>query len=405
MACRSTPGCRAPPPSAPGGSALEAPEGALTYAQLLEAARIDAAPGSRVALALPPGLDFAVALHACLLARAAAMPVDPRLGEAERAALLASADRVLDGPLPRGGAAQPVAPRDGDTALVVHTSGTTGAPRPVELSFGNVQANALGSAVALGLDPDERWLCPLPLSHVGGLMVLLRSAIYGTRAVIDEAGRACADDITVVSLVPTQLRRLLDAARARARACAWSCWAGRRPRPICSRRRARPAGPFAPPTGSRRRARRSRSTDGRCPGWPSPSPTTARSSSRGRRSPAAASCARATSAASPPTAAWRSSAARSDTIVSGGENVAPAEVEAALLAHPAVADAGVFGRPDPEWGEAVTASVVLREPADPQELRDWVAGRLARFKVPKAVEVADALPRNASGKLLRRELR
>ena len=97
---------------------------------------------------------------------------------------------------------------------------------------------------------------------------------------------------------------------------------------------------------------------------------------------------------------------KADTIVTGGENVAPAEVEAALLAHPAVADAGVFGRPDPEWGEAVTASVVLRAgPADPQELRDWVAGRLARFKVPKSVEVAEALPRNASGKLLRRELR
>ena len=65
----------------------------------------------------------------------------------------------------------------------------------------------------------------------------------------------------------------------------------------------------------------------------------------------------------------------------------------------------MFGRPDPEWGEAVTASVVLRAPADPQELREWVAGRLARFKVPKAVEVTETLPRNASGKLLRRELR
>src|ERR687897_2565937 len=75
--------------------ALEAPEGELTYAQLLDAARIDAAPGSRVAIALPAGLDFAVALHACLLARAAAMPVDPRLGEAERAALLASADHTI----------------------------------------------------------------------------------------------------------------------------------------------------------------------------------------------------------------------------------------------------------------------------------------------------------------------
>src|SRR5918994_4422782 len=82
--------------------ALESPEGALTYAELLEAARIDVAPGSRVALALPPGREFAVALHACLLARGAAMPVDPRLGEAERAALLASADVVVDAPLLRG---------------------------------------------------------------------------------------------------------------------------------------------------------------------------------------------------------------------------------------------------------------------------------------------------------------
>src|SRR5215212_4722150 len=71
--------------------ALEAPEGALTYAQLLEAARIDAPPGSRIGIALPPGIGFAVTLHACLLARAAAVPVDPRLAEPERAALLRTA--------------------------------------------------------------------------------------------------------------------------------------------------------------------------------------------------------------------------------------------------------------------------------------------------------------------------
>ena len=96
---------------------------------------------------------------------------------------------------------------------------------------------------------------------------------------------------------------------------------------------------------------------------------------------------------------------KSDTIVTGGENVAPAEVEAALLSHPAVADAGVFARPDREWGEAVTAHVVLRTPAEPHELREWVAGRLARYKVPKAIEPVDELPRNPAGKLLRRELR
>jgi O-succinylbenzoic acid--CoA ligase len=346
-----------------------------------------------------------VALHACLLARAAAMPVDPRLGEAEQAALLASSDLAVDGALPRGGAAEPVAPHEGDTALVVHTSGTTGAPRPVELSFGNVQANALGSAVALGLDPDERWLCPLPLSHVGGLMVLLRSAIYATRAVIDRAERACADDITVVSLVPTQLRRLLDTGA----------------RPGARLRVALLGGAAATPDLLE---------EARAAGWPvratyGLTQACSQVAVDGRPLPglAVALAPDGEILVEGPTVAGggvlrtgdlgRFAAdgrleivgRKSDTIVTGGENVAPAEVEAALLAHPAVADAGVFGRPDPEWGEAVTASVVLREPADPQELREWVADRLARFKVPKAVEVAEQLPRNASGKLLRRELR
>ncbi len=61
---------------------------------------------------------------------------------------------------------------------MIHTSGTTSAPRPVELTYGNFLWSALGSAVALGLDPRERWLCALPLSHVGGLSILMRSAIY-----------------------------------------------------------------------------------------------------------------------------------------------------------------------------------------------------------------------------------
>ena len=96
---------------------------------------------------------------------------------------------------------------------------------------------------------------------------------------------------------------------------------------------------------------------------------------------------------------------KADTIVSGGENVAPAEVEAVLREHPAVADAGVFARPHPEWGEAVTARVVLRARGHRAiELREWARQRLAGFKVPKTIEVADALPRTASGKLLRREL-
>jgi O-succinylbenzoic acid--CoA ligase len=96
-----------------------------------------------------------------------------------------------------------------------------------------------------------------------------------------------------------------------------------------------------------------------------------------------------------------------DTIVTGGENVAPGEVEAVLLEHPAIADAAVHGRTDSEWGEALVATVVPRDGSelDPAQVRDFCAERLARFKVPKTVELAERLPRSESGKLLRRELR
>ena len=97
---------------------------------------------------------------------------------------------------------------------------------------------------------------------------------------------------------------------------------------------------------------------------------------------------------------------RSEVIVSGGENVMPAEVESVLLAHPAVADAAVFGRPDPEWQEAVCALVVLAEGAEvgEDELRSHCAVSLAGFKVPKRIDFVSALPRSPSGKLLRGEL-
>jgi O-succinylbenzoic acid--CoA ligase len=95
-----------------------------------------------------------------------------------------------------------------------------------------------------------------------------------------------------------------------------------------------------------------------------------------------------------------------DTIISGGENVAPQEVEDVLSAHPAVAEAAVRGRPDAEWGEALVAHVVLRADmrAAPEELRDFCAERLAGFKVPKEIVIEQRLPRTPSGKLVRADL-
>jgi O-succinylbenzoic acid--CoA ligase len=97
---------------------------------------------------------------------------------------------------------------------------------------------------------------------------------------------------------------------------------------------------------------------------------------------------------------------KADTIVTGGENVAPTEVEAVLAEHPAVVEAAVYGRPDPEWGEAVLAALVLRPDATAteDELRAHCRARLAAFKVPKAMIFTTGLPRTASGKLLRHQL-
>jgi O-succinylbenzoic acid--CoA ligase len=412
--------------------ALVTPDERLTWSELHEraaaaAGRLEARavmPGDRVALALPAGTDFVVALHAILLRGAAVLPVDLRLAAAERVERAAAAAHLVDAPLETGSPAPaPVAHRDDAVALAVHTSGTTSAPKLVELTWGNVTANALGSAIALGFDRRERWLCPLPLTHVGGLMVLLRSLIYGTATHLlpppfdaDRATDALLEGgITLASLVPAMLGRMLDAGLANPPALRAVLLGGAPADPTLLTRATAAGVPVAQTYGLTEACSQvttSAPGEPETAGWPLPGvrvalepdgeilvsgPTVAgggvlrtgdlgRIDDRGRL-----------------TVIGR----KADTIVTGGENVAPAEVEAVLLAHPAVAEAGVFARPHPEWGEAIVARVRLRagEHASPEELRAFCGERLARFKVPKALELADApLPRTASGKLLRRDL-
>src|SRR5215217_218501 len=209
--------------------AVEAPDESVSYRELLlRAVRAAGAlhmrgvgRGDRVALALEPGLPFVEALHGCVLLGAPAVPVDPRLADRERDAILRDVQEAVSRPL-RGetGVFQlPDPPERDHTALVVYTSGTTGRPTPVEITYGNIRANARGLAQAMALGDDERWLSPLPLAHVGGLMVVLRSALMGTTAVLspppfDEHATSAQlreAGITTASLVPTQLQRLLDA--------------------------------------------------------------------------------------------------------------------------------------------------------------------------------------------------
>jgi o-succinylbenzoate---CoA ligase len=382
--------------------------------------------GDRVALALPSD-ELVVALHGCLLIGAVAVPIDLRLGEHERQPREAGAALVLhsldDVPLVRGSAPALPAPQPIDpeaTATMMFTSGTTAGPKPVALSYENWLWNAIGSAMALGLDPDETWLCPMPLAHVGGLSIQLRSAIYATSVVLHDrfdTDRALAalmgeqPRVTLVSLVPTMLARLLDAG-LREPPSLRRVLLGGGPIAPALLRRAAAAGVNVAPSYGMTEACSQIATDGfPLLGVELQIADDEEILVRGRNVSAGALGADG----------WLHTGdlgrlddggrlviagRKADTIVSGGENVAPAEVEAVLLEHPGVVDVAVFGRPDAEWGEAVVAHVVLApgQTVAPEQLRVHCVERLAPFKVPKRIEAVAGVPRGITGKLLRREL-
>ncbi len=408
--------------------ALVTDEGSLTYTELDALASTAAGrlaglgvrAGDRVGLALAPGRAFVETFWGILRLGAIVVPVDARAPAAERAVRLSGCAAVVDRPLtgPVAGDAPVVVGHDLDAiAVEVHTSGTTGTPRPVGLTYGNWLWSALGSAAALGHPADERWLCTLPLSHVGGLSILVRSVVAGTTAIVRPRFDAAAvaaelsspDGPTMVSLVPTTLSRVLDAGLDQPPALRWTLLGGAPIAPALLARAAEAGVPVAPTYGLTEacsqvttfghslfctRVRLNDAGEILVSG-----PTVAPS-----RGPVLST---GDLGALDQFGALSIVGRASDTIITGGENVAPAEVEAVLEAHPAVAEAAVHGRLDSEWGEAVIATVVAADPTQPptaDALRDWCGERLAAFKVPKAFAMATRLPRTASGKLLRSEL-
>jgi O-succinylbenzoic acid--CoA ligase len=376
--------------------------------------------GDVVALDGAPDADWVAAFHAIGWLGAVAAPLPTDEVERARAAPLVGANHTITPtrlPLADSGCEPAAWPLDAPR-LVVLTSGSTGTPRRVELSTGQLVFSALGSAMRLGHDPADSWLCCLPLHHVGGLSILLRCAIYGTtvrlhpRFDASEVAHALdAGDASLVSLVPTMLRRVLDDRGARpfpARLRVVLLGGG----PIPGDLLERAAGlkvPVARTWGMTEAASQIATAPpgDDAPGYPPLPFVQVRATGDGAlvvEGPIAPGgrLVTADTGRVDPTGRVHVAGRRDDVIISGGENVDPREVETVLEAHPAIREAAVVGIPDAEWGARPMALVVVDGPVDDAALRAHCTARLSRFRVPdRFARVPGPLPRSALGKLRR----
>jgi O-succinylbenzoic acid--CoA ligase len=365
-----------------------------------------------VAVAVPGGPGFVETLQRVWDAGDALLPIDPRLPrpaveqlfEILRPGRLIDAagdDHRLDGGLPV---------EDGD-ALVIPTSGSTGAPKGVVHTHASVAASAEATSGRLGVDPDrDRWLCCLPLAHVAGLSVVTRALHTGTplevhpgfsaEAVMDAARRGA----TLSTVVPTALARI-DPAAFRALVVGGSA-----PPPVLPPNAVVSYGMTE--TGSAfvydgvaLDGAEVRIVDGEIQVR---GPMVLRAYRDGTV-PTDAEGWLATNDAGEwgPDGRLIVHGRRGDLIISGGEKVWPTAVEHALGRHPDVAEVAVIGRPDPVWGQQVVAVVVPRDAERPPSLgslRDLVKTTLPAYAAPRAVEVVTVLPRTLLGKVERRSL-
>jgi acyl-CoA synthetase (AMP-forming)/AMP-acid ligase II len=349
-----------------------------------------------------------------------------------------------------------------DVAVLLFTSGTTGEPKAAVLRHRHLASYVLTTVECMGAGDGEAQLISVPPYHVAALASVLSSVYAGRRIVYlpafdaDEWVTAAVDEsVTQAMVVPTMLRRIVDVIEARGVALPslrhLSYGGGKMPLELIERAmKLLPDVDFVNAYGltetsstvavlgpeDHRRAQASSDPDERkrlaSVGRPLPTVELEIRSSTGDVLPAGERgeiYVRGEQIAGEylgrnlladdgwfPTndAGYLDSEGflyldgrLDDVIVRGAENLSPGEIEDTLAAHPAVADAAVVGVPDPEWGEAVAAAVVLEDgaTATAEELRDWVRTRLRSTKAPQLIDFRDALPYTETGKLLRRVLR
>ncbi|BCL83033.1 2-succinylbenzoate--CoA ligase [Ktedonobacteria bacterium brp13] len=473
----------------------------LTFAQLdqqatllaFQLATLGVHAGSRIAVLTGSGLPYVVCVHALMRIEAILVPLNLRLTTEEQSWLVQdvnasllihdaqNAERAhalttslatlphvaigldtttttvtLSGIAPTEVALSEQITLDA-TQSIMYTSGTTGKPKGVVITYGMQWWNAIGSALNLGHNPDDCWLACMPLFHIGGLSILMKNVIYGIHISLHEKFDAEAvntaireERVTIISVVAIMLQRMLAAldkeqgipgqGRYPAALRCVLLGGGPAPQPLledCARRDIPVMQSYGltescsqAATLSPADALRKLGSAGRplmpvqlriinddtlaAPGEPGTiclkGPTI--TSSYDHRPDATAATIHD---------GWLSTGdigyldadgylyvldRRSDLIISGGENIYPAEIEAVLLAHHAVVEAGVCGRDEPTWGQIPIAFVHLTADSTvtEQELLAHAARHLARFKLPQHIYSVAQLPRNSSGKLLRREL-
>jgi len=334
---------------------------------------------------------------------------------------------------------------------IIHTSGTSGRPKGAVLTYNNIYQSAMASAYRIGVMPDDRWLCVLPLFHVGGLSIILRSLLYGTAVElmpkfdVDKVnGILSHRPITLVSLVPTMLHRLLEARRE-----PWNpklrlvLLGGAAPSPELVQRCVDEGIPIATTYGlSEASSQVATST---------PEMVIQKPASVGK--PLMFTQVRAVDEQGEDMATgeigevivkgptvmqgyynnleatvktlkdgWLHTGdmgykdsdgdlfivqRRSDLIVTGGENVYPAEVENAIRQHPAIKEIVVVGVDDAEWGQRVSAAVQLEDGEETtlEEIMRFAREQLAGYKIPRQIRFVEEFPQTGSGKIQRKEVR